>query len=97
ANRQTELACNLLQYVSITGKWLDHMFLSYADKYFVKLCDYKSHQICCEKALEIKREIYGRKIHDDVATSYNNLGLVYRNIGQHEQAKNFTRRHSISE
>ena len=41
-----------------------------------------------EKALIIKKEIYGEK-HGDVAASYNNLGIVYRNLGQYSEAKEY--------
>ena len=38
-----------------------------------------------EKALIIRKEIYGEK-HGDVATRYNNLGSVYRNLGLYSEA-----------
>ena len=41
-----------------------------------------------EKALIIRKEIYGQK-HGDVAASYNNLGIVYRDLGQYSEAKEY--------
>ncbi|CAH3158308.1 unnamed protein product, partial [Porites evermanni] len=38
------------------------------------------------KSLVMRKEIYGEH-HGDVATSYNNLGNVYSDLGQHNQAK----------
>ena len=40
----------------------------------------------------IWKKIFGEE-HSDVATSYNNLALVYECIGEYNQAKNFTKRH----
>ena len=34
----------------------------------------------------IKKKIFGEE-HAAVATSYNNLGIVYRNLGQYNEAK----------
>ena len=39
-----------------------------------------------EKALIIRKEIYGEH-HGDVAASYNNLGTVYSDLGQYGEAK----------
>ena len=39
-----------------------------------------------KRALEIRKKVYGDD-HADVAGSYNNLGNVYRNLGQYIQAK----------
>ena len=39
-----------------------------------------------EKALIIRKEIYGQH-HGDVAASYNNLGNVYIFLGQYNEAK----------
>ena len=39
-----------------------------------------------KKALKIRKKIYGEE-HADVAGSYNNLGNVYRNLGEYVQAK----------
>ena len=45
-----------------------------------------------EKALTIDKKIFGED-HADVATSYNNLALVYVSLGEYNQAKNFTKKH----
>ena len=39
-----------------------------------------------EKALSIRKKIYGEE-HPDVADSYHSLGVDYRGLGQHNQAK----------
>ena len=39
-----------------------------------------------EKALIIRKEIYG-KHHGDVGATYNNLGTVYSDFGQYSEAK----------
>ena len=39
-----------------------------------------------EKALVIRKKIFGED-HANVATSYNNLALVYNNLGEYNQAK----------
>ena len=41
-----------------------------------------------EKALIIKKEIYGEK-HGDVAASYNDLGIVYSDLGQYSEGKEY--------
>ena len=41
---------------------------------------------CDEKALTIRKRIYGGE-HPEVATSYCNLAVDYRNLGQHKKAK----------
>lgn len=49
-------------------------------------CQYESAKEHYEKALEIRRKVYGEQ-HGDTATSYNNLGTVYSDLGQHSLAK----------
>ena len=39
-----------------------------------------------EKALMIRKKIFGEN-HVDVATCFNNLALVYNNLGEYNQAK----------
>ena len=41
-----------------------------------------------QRALEIRINMLGGK-HIDVATSYNNLGVVHKILGQLEQAKDY--------
>ena len=41
-----------------------------------------------QKAIEIRKNALGPN-HIDVATSYNNLGLVYEALGELEQAKDY--------
>ncbi|XP_020605746.1 kinesin light chain-like [Orbicella faveolata] len=41
-----------------------------------------------EKALMIRKKIFGEE-DADVAISYNNLGIVYRNLGQYNEAKEY--------
>ena len=41
-----------------------------------------------EKALIMKKKIFGED-HADVAGSYNNLGNVYQELGQYNEAKEF--------
>ena len=41
-----------------------------------------------QRALEIKINVLGPN-HIDVATSYSNLGLVYKAMGELEQAKDY--------
>ena len=52
------------------------------------LGQYSEAKEYCEKALIIRKEIYGEK-HGDVAASYNNLGIVYRSLGQYSEAKEY--------
>ena len=45
-----------------------------------------------EKALVICIKIFGED-DSDVATSYNNLALVYKSLGEYNQAKHLSKRH----
>ena len=42
----------------------------------------------------IRKEIYGEH-YGKVAASYNNLGVVYRNLGQYSEAKEYCKTISL--
>ena len=50
------------------------------------LGEYNEAKELHEKALIIRKKICGED-HADVATSYNNLALVYQRLGEDDQAK----------
>lgn len=88
ANHLYKLACDLLQCISITvnGHLLRaHVFLRRGVA-LCGLCDFKSALLYLEKALNITWENYGAQ-HSLVALSYDNMGIVFRYMGQHNQAK----------
>jgi tetratricopeptide (TPR) repeat protein len=49
---------------------------------------YKEAIVYAEKALAIRRKVLGEE-HPGTATTYNNLGILYRNIGNHDKAGSF--------
>ena len=57
----------------------------------LKLGDFAKAKDYCERALEIRKEQLGSN-HVDVATSYNNLGTVYRHTGEFAKAKDYHER-----
>lgn len=48
--------------------------------------DYNQALHFYQKALEMKKKVYGDQPHLDIATSYNNIGLTYDNQGNYDQA-----------
>ena len=50
------------------------------------LGEYNEAKELHEKALIIRKKTFGED-HADVATSYNNLALVYQRLGEDDQAK----------
>ena len=50
------------------------------------LGEYNQAKELHEKALIIRKKTFGED-HADVATSYNNLALVYQRLGEDDQAK----------
>ena len=53
---------------------------------YERLGEYNQAKELHEKALIIRKKIFGED-HADVATSYNNLALVYNSLGEYNQAK----------
>ena len=53
---------------------------------YQRLGEYNRAKELHEKALIIGKKIFGED-HADVATSYNNLALVYDSLGEYNQAK----------
>ncbi len=90
AKRLSELACDLLQYISIgtKGSLLKSQVYTMRGLVLGEVCDYKSALSYQQKAVNIRLKLYGEE-HGNVAWSYNNLGCVYLDIGLHEQAKEF--------
>ena len=81
-------ACDFVQYASKTREG-DLMKADVFDAHgetFSMICQYNEAKEYHEKALIIRKKIFGEE-HADVATSYNNLGIVYRNLGQYNEAK----------
>ena len=39
------------------------------------------------KSLEMRLEIYGNTPHPDIATSYNNMGITYKGMGDIDKAR----------
>ena len=86
----SKLACDFVQYISSKREG-DVIKATAFDIHGLTLsmtCQYKSSMSYHEKALIIKKKIFGEE-HADVATSYNNLGVVYKNIGQYNEAKDY--------
>ena len=44
-----------------------------------------------EKALVIRKKVFGED-HADVATSYNDLAVVYKRLGEYNEPKNFMKK-----
>ena len=60
---------------------------------YYNLKEYNQAKELHEKALTIRKKIFG-KDHVDVAASYNNLALVYNILGRNTiKPRNFTEKH----
>ena len=53
---------------------------------YIRLGEYNQAKELHEKALLIRKKIFGED-HADVATTYNNLVSVYKRLGQYNQPK----------
>ena len=60
--------------------------LNVTGEVYHRLGEYNQAKELHEKALIIRKEIFGED-HADVATSYNNLALEYKRLGEYNQAK----------
>ena len=60
----------------------------------MKTTQYSKAKEYYEKALAIRKKIYGEK-HGDVAAGYSNLGKVYNGLGQHSEATHCHEKASI--
>jgi len=88
ANKISELACNLLKYVSDTleGTRLKEMaFVTRGDVYS-NVGKHEEAKDQYDKALMICSTTYGES-HPSTAIIYQKLGLVYHHTGQYKQAK----------
>ncbi|XP_078345307.1 uncharacterized protein LOC144630817 [Oculina patagonica] len=83
-------ACDFVQYTSSTreGDIFKAMIFEVHGKALSLACQYKLSMSYHKKALEIRKTIYGEQ-HAKVARSYNNLGNVYRHLGQYNEAKEY--------
>jgi len=52
------------------------------------ICEYESSITCLQEATKIYTAIYGEH-HEKVAGSYNNLGSVYQDLGQYNEAEEY--------
>ena len=81
-------ACNFVQYISSTREG-DIIKANVFETHGLTLsmtCQYKSSRVYHEEATKINRAIYGER-HYHVATSYQNLGNVFFNLGQYNESK----------
>ena len=60
--------------------------LNMSGQVYNRLGEYNQAKEFHEKALKIRKKIFGED-HADVATSYNNLASVYKGLGEYNQAK----------
>ena len=90
AERLSQLACDLLQCISMgtQGSLLRSQVLQTRGSLLHRMCDFNSALSCQQGPLDIRIKLYGEE-HGAVAASYKNLGVVCRNIGQDDQAKEF--------
>ncbi|XP_078345306.1 uncharacterized protein LOC144630816 [Oculina patagonica] len=90
ANLFSTSACDFVQYISSTreGNILKAETFEVHGNALSLVCQYDLSMSYHKKALNIKKNIYGEE-HADVAVSYNNLGLVYRKLGQYNEAKEY--------
>ena len=79
-------ACDFVQYISSTQKGEIIKATVFETHGLSMTSQYQSSLVYHEKALTIYRAIYGEH-HYHVATSYKNLGNVYCNLGQYNEAK----------
>ncbi len=90
ANIFSTSACDFVQYTSSTGEGdlLKAMIFEVHGSALSLTCQYKLSILYHKKALVIREKIYGEE-HAHVAASYKNLGLVYHDIGQYNEAKEY--------
>ena len=89
AKNVVDLACNLLGNIEDTSTGAltrKGRVLNMTGKVYNSLGEYNQAKEFHEKALMIRKKIFG-KDHADVATSYNNLASVYNSLGEYNQAK----------
>ena len=82
--------CNFIHFLNDfkEDKLLRANIYSIQGKVYRDLGQYSEAKEYYEKALIIRKEVYGEK-HGDVAASYNNLGAVYSDLGQYSEAKEY--------
>ncbi|XP_078362824.1 uncharacterized protein LOC144646975 [Oculina patagonica] len=90
AKRLSELACDLLQHISIgtKGDFLRSQVFFTCGTILREVCDFNAALSYLQDALDIRTKLFGEE-HGDVAVSYNSFGIVNNDIGKHDQAKEF--------
>ncbi|XP_078345544.1 uncharacterized protein LOC144631047 [Oculina patagonica] len=90
SNLFSAAACDFFQYMSNTreGDILKADILAVYGNALSMSHQYELAVSYHEKALVIRKKIYGEE-HADVAATYNNLGAVYHDLGQYNEAKEF--------
>ena len=90
ANLFSSSACGFLQCVSSTreGEILKANILSMHGRALSMSCQYELSAKRHDEATTCYISIYGEE-HAAVATSYDNLGTVYRDLGQYNEAKEY--------
>ena len=88
AYRFSTSICNFIHFLNDfkEDKLLRANIYSTQGNVYSDLGQYSEAKEYYEKALIIRKEIYGEH-HGDVAASYNNLGTVYSDLGQYGEAK----------
>ncbi|CAH3189100.1 unnamed protein product, partial [Porites lobata] len=90
AYRFSTSICNFVHFLNDfkEDKLLRANIYSTQGNVYSDLGQYSEAKEYYEKALIIRKEIYGEK-HGELAASYNNLGAVYRDLGQYSEAKEY--------
>ena len=90
AYRFSTSICNFIHFLNDfkEDKLLRANIYSTQGNVYRDLGQYSEAKEYYEKALIIRKEVYGEK-HGDVAASYNNLGAVYSDLGQYSEAKEY--------
>ncbi|KAL9958237.1 hypothetical protein ACROYT_G035227 [Oculina patagonica] len=84
-------ACDFFQYMSNTREGDKILKANILAVYGTALSMSRQYELAVsyhEKALVIRKKIYGEE-HADVAASYNNLGAVYHDLGHYNKAKEY--------
>ena len=83
-------ACGFVQYISDTrqGEVIKATVFDTHGSTLSMTCQYTSSIFYHNKALIIWKKIFGEE-DAHVAASYNNLGIVYRDLGQYNEAKEY--------